>query len=78
MRSEHLPDIHSMCFGLNRTMDEQSLESFLRLFGKKRLTSVLIPRMTDDEIQQTVSVLSGIMRHHLSKEEYLQLFLGDR
>ncbi len=67
-----------ICFGLNRTTDEESLAAFLRLFNKKDLASVLIPRMTDEEIMRVVDLLTDIMHNHLQKKEYHELFLGDK
>ena len=70
-------DVQTILFGLNRSEDERSLVSFLKLFCREKLTSLLIPRMTDSEIQQTVELLSAVMRNHLSEKEYHALFLGD-
>ena len=69
-------DAHQILFGLNRKEDERSLSDFLQLFSDHRLTSVLIPRMTDIEIDQTVETLTAILRNHLSEKEYHALFLG--
>ncbi len=69
-------DGNQILFGLNRDEDERSLADFLRLFSEPRLTSVLIPRLTDDEINNTVAMLSTIMRKHLSEKEYHALFIG--
>lgn len=66
-----------MYFGLNRTTDEQSLITFLNCFSQEGLCRVLVPRMSEDEIHQVVDLLTGIMRNHLSEEEYHRLFLGD-
>ena len=76
MSPEKKIDAHKILFGLNREEDERSLADFLQLFSDKRLTSVLIPRMTDEEISQTVEILSAVMRSHLSEKEYHALFLG--
>ncbi len=67
-----------ICFGLNRATDEESLAVFLRLFNKKDLSSVLIPRMTNDEIMRIVDLLTDIMHNHLQEKEYHELFLGDK
>lgn len=69
-------DPQQIVFGLNRENDERSLADFLQLFSQTRLTSVLIPRMTDKEIDSTVEMLSTIMRNHLNEKEYHTLFLG--
>jgi hypothetical protein len=66
-----------MYFGINRTTDEQSLISFLQHFSNDRLTSELVPRMTDQEITQVIDLLSGIMKNHLTGDEYHSLFLGE-
>ena len=76
MVSEDKIDAHQILFGLNRKEDERSLTDFLKLFSERRLTSVLIPRMTDVEINQTVETLTAILRNHLSEKEYHALFLG--
>ncbi len=77
MGTDHNTETHNIIFGLNRKEDERSLVSFLEHFCEKRLTTILIPRMTDDEITETVHFLTGIMRNHLSKKEYHALFLGE-
>ena len=66
-----------MFFGMNRATDEQSLIAFLRQFSSDRLTAALVPRMSEEEIHQVVDLLTGIMRNHLSGEEYHNLFLGE-
>ncbi len=76
MTPEEKIDAHHILFGLNREEDERSLADFLRLFSEQRLTSVLIPRMTDEEINRTVEMLTAFMRSHLSEKEYHALFLG--
>ena len=76
MTDDEKIDAHQILFGLNREEDERSLTDFLQLFSEHRLTSVLIPRMTDEEIDQTVETLTAILRNHLSEKEYHALFLG--
>ncbi|MGW8161047.1 MAG: cytoplasmic protein [Desulfobulbales bacterium] len=78
MSSSRIISAHNIVFGLNRAEDERSLADFLRLFSTEELLPVLIPRMTDDEIQQIVQLLSAVMRSHLTNQEYHSLFLADR
>ncbi len=66
-----------ICFGLDRATDERSLMLFLRLFSRKQLLEVLVPRLDDKEIEQTVHLLTTLMRGHLQEQEYHELFLGD-
>ena len=77
MGSDQIPSAHAILFGLNREEDERSLSAFLRLFSHEQLTSVLIPRLTEEEINHTVQFLTELMRNHLSEKEYHTLFLGD-
>lgn len=76
MSIEDTIDPLKIVFGLSRKDDERSLADFFQLFSQNRLTSVVIPRMTDEEIHRTVDMLSSIMRSHLSEKEYHSLFLG--
>jgi TorA maturation chaperone TorD len=66
-----------ICFGLDRATDERSLAIFLRLFSSDAFLATLIPRLNDDEIDQLVDQLTGLMRRHLTEKEYHELFLGD-
>ena len=78
MGSDSGNQISDIVFGLNREEDERSLASFLDHFSGEKLVSVLIPRMSDDEISETLHFLTGLMRRHLSKKEYHALFLGEK
>lgn len=77
MSSEPNFSPHALVFGLNREEDERSLAGFLQLFSRKPLTDALIPRLSDDEIQGLVHLLTAVMRDHLSEEEYHELFLAE-
>ena len=77
MNGEQPVDPQRICFGFNRHDDEKSLAQFLRLFASSELLDVLIPRLEDQEITGLVDTLTGLMRNHLSEQEYHRLFLGD-
>ena len=66
-----------MFFGLDRETDERSLAEFLHHFSDERLTKVLIPRMSEEEINQVVDLLGIIMKNNLSENEYHSLFLQE-
>jgi len=66
-----------MFFGLDRETDERSLAEFLQHFSDERLTKVLIPRMSEEEINQIVDLLGIIMKNNLSENEYHSLFLHE-
>ena len=67
-----------MVFGLSREEDERSLAAFLQLFSRSEFTSVLIPRLEEEEIQGLVHLLTAVMRNHLSEREYHELFLTEQ
>lgn len=67
-----------MCFGLNRDTDERSLAVFLQMFTAGEMLDVLIPRLTDNDISQTVDFLTQMMKKHLQEDEYHTIFLGEK
>lgn len=69
-------DPYEICFGLNRQTDEQSLDHFIRRFASPAVLETLIPRMTDEEITETLDFLNKIMGKHFKESEYHSLFLG--
>jgi len=69
------PDPTAICFGLSPEHDQTSCALYLRLLGRQELAETLSSRMTSQEIEQLVDLTSGLMRRHLSKEEYHAMFL---
>jgi len=67
----------SICFGMDRALDEQSLAIFLQRATSDELLATLIPRLGEGEVEAVVDFFTGLMRKHLSKQEYHRLFLGD-
>lgn len=67
----------AICFGLDRATDERSLILFLKRFCDERLLTALVPRLQAEEIDQVVDLVSGLLRAHLTDEEYHALFLED-
>ena len=64
-----------ICFGLDRPLDEQSLIAFMEILSTPDLLHVLVPRLEDEEILAVVDFFTGLMKKHLSHEEYHRLFL---
>ena len=67
----------SICFGLDRALDEQSLAVFLQRAVSDEVLAVLLPRLEESEVGAVVDFVTGLLRKHLGKQEYHQLFLGD-
>jgi hypothetical protein len=64
-------------FGFDRDTDEKSLMVYLQKFSDDDLLRTLVPRLTDDELQETFQLISRLIRIHLKDAEYHQLFLKD-
>ncbi len=68
-------EMNQICFGLDRATDEISLQAFLNAFSNPALLEILLPRMADKEIDETVNALTGLMKKHFSEKEYHRFFL---
>jgi hypothetical protein len=68
----------SICFGLNRDIDETSLKALCERFSRSELLSTLIPRLSDQELHGLADNLFAPMKKYFSKEEYHTLFLNDQ
>lgn len=66
-----------MAFGYSREEDERSLIVFLQKFSDDDLMQLLRGRVSDSEIENLVDLLTGLMKRHLSEEEYHHYFLKD-
>ncbi len=66
-----------VAFGLSREVDEKSLMYYLQKFSDDDLLKVLVPRLSDDEINRLFEIMSDLMRNHLEDNEYHGLFLKD-
>jgi hypothetical protein len=66
-----------IAFGYSREEDERSLIAFLQKFSDDDLMMLLSSRVSDSEIENLVDLLMGLMKRHLSEEEYHNYFLKD-
>jgi hypothetical protein len=66
-----------MAFGYSREEDERSLIVFLQKFSDDDLMELLRRRVSDLEIENLIDLLTGLMKKHLSEEEYHDYFLKD-
>jgi len=66
-----------ICFGLDHAVDVRSLITYLRLFGREELAALLAARMSSEEIIALVDNLTGLMKKHLSEDEYHRYFLNE-
>jgi hypothetical protein len=66
-----------MAFGYSREEDERSLIVLLQKFSDDELMQLLSARVSHSEIENLVDLLTGLMKKHLSEEEYHHYFLKD-
>lgn len=64
-------------FGFDRETDEKSLMVYLQKFSDDALLAALVPRLSDDEIQDLFERISLLLKKHLREAEYHGLFLKD-
>ena len=77
-RHEFVEEYHGMmAFGFSREEDERSLIAFLQKFSDDELMKLLSRRLSDSEIEELVDHLTGLMKKHMSEEEYHHHFLKD-
>ncbi len=70
-------DTGLIAFGVDRDTDERSLMAYLQKLTDDDLLEVLVGRMSDEEISALVELAGGLLRRHLSDEEYHRLFLKE-
>ena len=64
-------------FGLNRETDENTVKYYLQKFSDDQVLQSLTKRLTDKELQEIFSLVSRLLRDHLTESEYHRLFLKD-
>jgi len=64
-----------IAFGYSREDNERSLIAFLQKFSDDDLMELLSLRLTDQEIDNLVNLLMGLLKKHLSDGEYHRYFL---
>ncbi len=65
-------------FGLDRETDEKTIICYLQMFSNDDLIKKMVERMSDDELETIFNILTGLLRNHLTEQEYHLLFLKDR
>ncbi len=66
-----------VAFGLSREIDEKSLIYYLQKFTDDELMKLIVPRLSDEEINALFESISRILKTHLTEEEYHTFFLKD-
>ena len=64
-------------FGLDRKTDEKTIIYYLQKFSDDELLEHLIVRLSDEELNEIFSMLTKLLKKHLTDPEYHTLFLKD-
>lgn len=79
---QHSHDLVEQCdealgIGLDRETDEKTIICYLQKFADDTLLQTLVPRLSDQEIDDIAHVIFRALKEHLTEAEYHSLFLKD-
>ncbi len=64
-------------FGLDRETDENTVIYYLQKFSDDELMRTIIKKLSADELEEIFSMLTRLLKNHLTNREYHTLFLKD-
>jgi len=64
--------------GLDRETDEETIMFYLQKFSEDTFLKTLIPRLSDQELEEIYLFVNNTLKKHLDEDEYHSLFLKDR
>jgi len=64
-------------FGLDRENDQNTIVFYLQKFSDDALLQTLVKRLSDDELNEIFSLVTRLLKRHLTESEYHRLFLKD-
>ena len=64
--------------GFDRETDEETLMFYLQKFSEDSLLKLMIPRLSNQEIENIYLMINSTLKRHLSEDEYHTVFLKDR
>ena len=64
-------------FGLDRENDQNTIVFYLQKFSDDALLKTLVKRLSDDELNEIFSLITRLLKRHLTESEYHRLFLKD-
>ena len=64
-------------FGLDRKTDENTIIYYLQKFSDDELMKKLVPKLTDDELNEIFIRITGLLKKYLTEAEYHDLFLKE-
>ena len=64
-------------FGADRQTDENTIIYYLQKFSDDGLVQTLVKRLTDDELSEIFTLLTHLLKKHLTSAEYHRLYLKE-
>ena len=64
-----------VAFGFDRETDENTIIYYLQKFSDDNLMKNIIKRLSDDELESIFNIISGLLKKHLTEDEYHSQFL---
>lgn len=64
-------------FGADRNTDENTVIYYLQKFSDDRLMKTIIKRMPDEELSEIFSLITRLLKNHLTSSEYHNIFLKE-
>ena len=64
-------------FGLDRENDQNTIIYYLQKFSDDALMQTLVKRLSDEELNDIFSLVTRLLKRHLTESEYHRLFLKD-
>jgi len=64
-------------FGYNREIDEYTVKYYLQKFSDDTHASLILGRMSDQDLESMFNLLGDLMKKYLKEEEYHKFFLKD-
>jgi hypothetical protein len=65
-------------FGMDRETDEETIMFYLQKFSEDNFIKILVPRLSDQELEEIYLFINSKLKAHISEDEYHHLFLKDR
>ncbi len=62
-------------FGLDRATDEATIMVYLQKFSDDQVLKTIIPRLSQEELEEVFDLLSRLLAQRLTKDEYEDFFL---
>ena len=65
-------------FGMDRKTDEETIMFYLQKFSEDTFMNLMIPKLTDRELEEIYMFINKKIKQHISEDEYHSVFLKDR